>query len=90
MRTVPLLMQRRRVLVCGGVPSGVVTPWGGAAGNLVRRAVSGLLRVAAQLLGSSDEVTAMVLRSLQLLPKLHANVAWDLAEPLSAQVQLSI
>mmetsp|Transcript_17390 Transcript_17390/g.52068 ORF Transcript_17390/g.52068 Transcript_17390/m.52068 type:complete len:1953 (-) Transcript_17390:228-6086(-) len=55
------------------------------AGDLVRRAVSGLLRVAGLLLGAGEEITGMVLRSLQLLPKLHANVAWELAEPLSAQ-----
>lgn len=56
----------------------------------MRRAVSGLLRVAGLLLGGGEEITGMVLRSLQLLPKLHANVAWELAEPLSAQVRWSL
>ena len=54
----------------------------------MRRAITGLLRVASQLLGRSDGTSAAVLRTLQLLPKLHPDIAWDLAEPMAAQVLL--
>ncbi len=60
-----------------------------APGPLVRRAALGLLRVAGRLLSYRDDVSEPVLRSLQLLPRLHPNVAWELAEPIAQQVPLS-
>ena len=57
--------------------------WG--AGPLVRRAALGVLRLAAQLLAAQDDVADALLRSLNLLPRLHPNVAWELAEPIAQQ-----
>lgn len=60
-----------------------------ATGPLVRRAVLGLLRVAARLLAAQDDVADALLRSLNLLPRLHPNVAWELAEPIAQQASSS-
>ncbi len=56
-----------------------------AAGPLVRRAALGVLRLATQLLAAQDDVADALLRSLNLLPRLHPNVAWELAEPIAQQ-----
>lgn len=58
-----------------------------ATGPLVRRAALGLLRVAARLLAANDDVADALLRSLNLLPRLHPNVAWELAEPIAQQAR---
>lgn len=55
------------------------------AGPLVRRAALGVLRLATQLLAAQDDVADALLRSLNLLPRLHPNVAWELAEPIAQQ-----
>jgi hypothetical protein len=53
----------------------------------VRRAALGVLRVAARLLAAQDDVADALLRSLNLLPRLHPNVAWELAEPIAQQAR---
>lgn len=51
----------------------------------MRRAALGLLRVAARLLAAQEDTAEALLRSLNLLPRLHPNVAWELAEPIAQQ-----
>jgi hypothetical protein len=53
----------------------------------VRRAALGVLRLAAQLLAARDDIADALLRSLSLLPRLHPNVAWELAEPIAQQAR---
>jgi len=52
----------------------------------VQRAALGLLRVAGRLLAYREDVADALLASLQLLLRLHPNVAWELAEPIAQQV----
>lgn len=57
-----------------------------ASNPLVERAAFGLLRVCRRLLPYKEDVAEELLRSLKLICRLNANVAWELAEPISAEV----
>lgn len=56
------------------------------ANPLVQRAALGVLRVAQRLLPYKEDASEALLRSLQLLPRMNPNVAWELAEPIAVQV----
>ena len=59
---------------------------GRGASMLVARAAAGLLRVAQRVLPAGGEPAGALLRSLQLLLRLSPAAAWDLAQPLAAEV----
>ena len=56
-------------------------------GAQVARGALGLLRVAGRLLVYKEAAADGILASLQLLPRLNASVARDLAPPLAAQAR---
>lgn len=65
----------------------VMAPEGARTANpLVARAALGLLRVCQRLLPYKADCAPPLLRSLQLLLRLNASVAWDLATRLAAEV----
>lgn len=53
---------------------------------LVARAALGLLRVCQRLLPYKEDTADALLRSLQLLLRLSPAAAWDLAQPIAAEV----
>ncbi len=57
-----------------------------ASNPLVERSAFGLLRVCRRLLPYKEDVAEELLKSLKLICRLNANVAWELAEPISAEV----
>ena len=56
---------------------------------LVARAALGLLRVCQRLLPYKEDTAEALLKSLQLLLRLSPAAAWDLAQPIAAEVSLS-
>ena len=56
---------------------------------LVARAALGLLRVCQRLLPYKQETADALLKSLQLLLRLSPAAAWDLAQPIAAEVSRS-
>ena len=53
------------------------------------RAALGLLRVCQRLLPYKEDTAEALLKSLQLLLRLSPAAAWDLAQPIAAEVSRS-